>query len=113
MDLERLRQQLATNNFELSQHAERERQNDRIRIEEVREAAATLELLEDYPTDPRGPSCLVGGTTRAGRFLHLVAGNLDRAKALIITLYDPAATDPHQQIWEADFRIRRRRQPHA
>jgi YgiT-type zinc finger domain-containing protein len=31
------------------------------------------DFIEDYPTDPRGPSCLVGGTARA-KPIHVVLG---------------------------------------
>ena len=39
--------------------------------EGVREVLLSGEIIEDYPKDKYGPSCLVYGTTRKGRILHV------------------------------------------
>jgi hypothetical protein len=59
------------------------------------------ELIEDYPTDPRGPSCLILGCTQAGLPIHLVCGHLQEEAFLVITIYRP---DPAQ--W-TDWKIRK------
>lgn len=41
--------------------------------EELIAAFRGADLLEDYPTDPRGPSALALGYTASGRPLHAVA----------------------------------------
>jgi Domain of unknown function (DUF4258) len=41
-----------------------------ISVQELREAIAIGEVIEDYPTDKYGPSCIVFGVTLAGRPLH-------------------------------------------
>ena len=38
-----------------------------IAVHELREAVAAGEVIEDYPNDKYGPSCLVLGFTDAGR----------------------------------------------
>lgn len=60
------------------------------------------EVIEDYPDDPRGPSCLILGWTRDGRALHVQIGYTYMRE--VITAYEP---DEAQWI---DLRQRRRRQ---
>ncbi len=76
--------------YRLSSHAEREREADQIAVQEIEEAllSSTCEVLEDYPDDPRGHSCLVLGFTASGLPLHAVCG-LAREMLIIITLYRP------------------------
>jgi len=52
---------VAAGDYELSEHAEDERQADRIPISEVEHALLGGCILENYPDAPRGPSCLVLG----------------------------------------------------
>jgi Domain of unknown function (DUF4258) len=61
-------------NYEFSGHAEDERQAERISIADVEAALLNGELLEDYPNDPRGPSCLVLGYGIPGYPIHVVCG---------------------------------------
>jgi len=42
-------------------HAERERQAERITTAELETVLRSCDVLEDYPDDPRGHSCLVLG----------------------------------------------------
>ena len=74
MDIEWIRQQIRSENYEFSGHAEDERQNDRIQIAEVEQALLSGEVLEDYPNDPRGPSCLVLGHGNQDYPIHVVCG---------------------------------------
>ena len=60
-----------------------------------------VSLLEDYPIDPRGHSCLILGFTKASLPIHIVCGYLFEEEFLIITLYRP---DPEQWI---DWRTRK------
>jgi hypothetical protein len=52
---------VAEGNYEFSWHAEREREADMIPVRELEEALENWEIIEGYPDDPRGPSCLVLG----------------------------------------------------
>jgi len=63
--------------------------------------AMRSEIVEDYPDDKYGPSCLVLGFTNAGRPLHIQCSYPIRPLVKIITLYEP---DP--DLW-IDFRVRR------
>jgi len=44
----------------------------RISVAEVRQAIASGEVIEDYPDDKYGPSCLISGFTQAERPLHII-----------------------------------------
>ena len=59
------------------------------------------DLVEDYPDDPRGHSCLMLGFGEGGRAIHVVCTPKDEYLA-IITAYLP---DPHE--WAEGFRQRR------
>lgn len=69
--------------------------------EQVRDAILSGEIIEDYPDDKYGPSCLIYGTTRDGKILH-VQCSLD--PVWVITAYDPT-----QELgeWQDDFKRRR------
>jgi hypothetical protein len=96
-----LRQKIDLNQFEFTKHALDQTILRRITIEEVREAMAGGEVIEDYPEDKYGPSCLVFGMTKSGRPIHLQCSHPSRENIKIITLYQP---DPEQWI---DYKVRR------
>lgn len=67
---------------------------------EVETVIMTGEVIEDYPEDARGHSCLMLGFGRDHRPIHVVCAPKDEYLA-IITAYLP---DPNQ--WTPDFRGR-------
>ena len=90
--------------YEFSKHAVDKSIIRVISVAEVEEAiAGQSELIEDYPDDKYGPSCLVLGFTDSGRPLHIQCSYPSRPLVKIITLYEP---DPDEWI---DFRIRKPR----
>lgn len=101
VNINKIKVKLERNEFILSRHAEEEKQTDEISYFEIDEAFEDLEIVEDYPDDPRGNSCLVLGFTQDGRPLHFVLGNLEEEKILIITMYRPGVEE-----W-VDSRLRR------
>jgi Domain of unknown function (DUF4258) len=64
---------IARGQFEFSQHAVDQSIIRHISVQELREAIAVGEVIEDYPDDKYGPSCLVFGLTLARRPLHINA----------------------------------------
>ena len=80
----------ATGNYRLTWHARLEMIKDGISPAELEEALGEdePELLEDYPDDPRGPSCLVLCWTAAKQPLHAVIGYGGR-KLEVVTVYKP------------------------
>jgi hypothetical protein len=85
---ERIREQSRTENVRLTRHAHQEIAEEGIAIDEVLQALCSCEVLENYPTHPRGPCCLVGGMTGAGRQLHVVCTTA-QPSLIIITVYEP------------------------
>lgn len=91
-------------NYEFSKHAERERQADKIAVAELEAALSQCEIIEDYPKDPRGPSCLALGFS-GSRPIHAVcAVKADPAEVLFITVYDPSK---RPEKWSGDYRRRK------
>lgn len=71
-----------------------------IRRSDVRAVIENGEVIEDYPTDVRGPSCLMLGMGTDGRPVHVVCA--PRADYLaVITAYLPDISE-----WSDDFRRR-------
>ena len=69
--VEEIRRKIERNEFEFSRHAVDQTIIWRISVREVREVFANGEVIEDYPEDRYGPSCLIHGTTAAARPLHI------------------------------------------
>jgi hypothetical protein len=88
--------------YEFSKHAVDQSIIRDISVAEVEEAIVNQsEVIEDYPNDKYGPSCLILGFTRTGRPLHVQSSYPSRPLVKIIILYEP---DP--ELW-IDFRVRR------
>ena len=99
--LDEIRHKIEADQFEFSKHAVDQTIIRRISVHEVRETFANAEVIEDYPVDKYGPSCLIFGRTMAGRPLHIQCSYPSRPLIKFITLYEP---DPVRWI---DFKIRR------
>ena len=96
-----IREKIAAGAFEFSQHAVDQIILRAIDFDEVNESIAGGDVIEDYPGDKYGPSCLILGFTHAGRPLHVQVSYPTRPLVKIITVYEP---DPTRWI---DFRTRR------
>ena len=99
--IDELRSKIAANQFEFTKHALDQSILRGITVQELREAIATGEVIEDYPEDKYGPSCLVFGLTKSNRAVHIQCSHPSRELVKIITLYQP---DPEQWI---DYKVRR------
>jgi len=99
MDIELVQDKVRKGEYYWRQHAIERSIEREIGEEEVTEVILKGEIIEEYPEDKYGPSCLIFGRTRGGRPLH-VQCSLPPA-VWIITLYEP---DPNQWI---DFSKRR------
>ena len=86
-----IQQKIKNRKYRLTSHAERERAADRITRQEIEEAllSTTCEVIENYPDDPRGHSCLVLGFNHANQPIHFCCGLTDPDDVIIITLYRP------------------------
>jgi hypothetical protein len=54
MDAQKIRKLIVQGKYELSKHAERERESDMIPVEKLEQALRDCEVIEEYPDDPRG-----------------------------------------------------------
>jgi Domain of unknown function (DUF4258) len=99
--IEEIRKKLSANQFEFSKHAVDQSIVRSISVQEVREVIGKAEVIEDYPEDKYGPSCLIFGRTASGRPLHIQCSYPSRPLIKVITLYEP---DPACWI---DFKTRR------
>jgi len=99
--LEEIRRKIDGDEFEFSRHAVDQTITRRISVREVREVFRNGDVIEDYPEDKYGPSCLIFGRTAAARPLHIQCSYPSRPLPKVITIYEP---DP--ACW-VDFRIRR------
>jgi hypothetical protein len=102
MDLNEIQRLLREGRYEISFHAQQERLEENLDLIQIEAAIIEQgELLEDYPDDPRGESCLVLGFV-GSRPIHLVLGwgtmKTEAQRMLrLITVYTPTPpkwTDP-------------------
>lgn len=88
----------------VSEHGYEELAADGIAVREIVAGALNAEVLEDYPSYPKGPCVLTIQKDRRGSPIHVVWG-IPRGfstPAVLVTAYRP---DPER--WERDFRRRR------
>jgi len=99
--IDEIRTKFAAGEFEFSKHAVDQTIIRRISVTEIREAISRGEIIEDYPDDKYGPSCLIHGQTGSGRAIHVQCSYPSRQLIKIVTVYEP---DPERWI---DFKVRR------
>jgi len=103
INIEAIRAKVKTGKYIISfTHTEKVRLR-KIEAEEIEEAICNGTIIEPYPDDPRGASCLILGFTSRNRPLHVICGRLEEDEILIITAYEP---DPKE--WEADCKMRKK-----
>ena len=99
--LDGIRTKVAARHYEFSRHAVDQSIIRDISVAEIEEAiSGQSEIIEDYPHDKYGPSCLILGFTGAGRPLHVQCSYATRPLVKIITVYEPG-----MDLW-VDFRLR-------
>jgi hypothetical protein len=97
-----IRRKIATRQYEFSKHAVDQAIIRGISVGELEQAISNRsEVIEDYPDDKYGPSCLILGFTIEGRPLHVQCSYPSRPLVKIVTVYEP---DP--ALW-LDFRLRK------
>lgn len=87
MDITTIRRRVKTGEYDLSEHAHRERQEEQITIQDIERTLLKGDILEKYPQDPRGESCLVAGIVK-NKPIHAICG-FRGEKLLIVTVYIP------------------------
>lgn len=87
--LDQIQKCIEKGKWRISYHALKRCDARGIDTEDVLAAIAGGEILEDYPKDPRGASCLVLGHIPAGEPLHVVCSIDKEGWVIIITVYRP------------------------
>ncbi|MBI4559455.1 MAG: DUF4258 domain-containing protein [Candidatus Hydrogenedentes bacterium] len=99
--LDEIRNKIARRQYEFSKHAVDQSIVREISVVEFEEAIANRsEMIEDYPDDKYGPSCLILGFTNTGRAIHIQCSHANRPVIKIITIYEPDS-----DLW-IDLKIR-------
>ena len=100
--LEEIKEKVAARQYEFSKHAVDQSIIRRISVEEIAEAiVSSKEIIEDYPDDKYGPSCLILGFTQNGKPLHIQCSYPSRPLVKLVTIYEP-----DKDLW-IDFRFRK------
>ncbi len=93
MDILEIRSAAQKDQIFFTEHAVRQMAKRNIIDEDVFEIISSGKIIEEYPADKYGPSCLIYGQTVNDRQLHIVCSLPPRVR--IITVYQP---DPAEWI---------------
>lgn len=103
MDIEDIADAIRDSRIRVTDHADREAEEDSLSYADIFASVFQGEVIEDYPDDRPYPSCLVYGNSSEHEPIHSVwAYNSETRRAVLITVYRP---DP--DLW-IGWRARRR-----
>jgi hypothetical protein len=102
MTIERIQKRFKTGNYRMTTHCFERCIERNISPQEIKEAVIAGEIIEEYPVDKYGPSCLICGNTEQDRILH-VQVSVD--PVWVITAYDPTL---RPEKWDSSFKRRQR-----
>ncbi len=92
--LNRYRQKIEQGQFEFSRHALDQSIIRHINVQELREAIAAGDIIEDYPE--YGPSCLIFGLTMTNRPVHIQYFSPDAVEQIQQTIW--IEKKPHRVV---------------
>lgn len=69
--IEEIQEKIKLGEYEYSRHAVDQSILREISNEEIIAVIQSGEIIEDYPQDKYGPSCLIAGSTPKGRWVHV------------------------------------------
>jgi hypothetical protein len=104
LDIGRIRRLVTEGRYGYSRHAERERELDMIYTWELEDALRNGEIIENYPDDPRGASCLVLGFCGPKPIHAVCTIKTEPEELFLITVYDPSK---RPDKWTENYRKRR------
>jgi hypothetical protein len=102
MTIEWIKEQVRKGNYQLKVHAIERASLRGIDPLDIKAALLGGRIIETYPNDARGESCLVYGKNEAGKSIHVVCG-MGYDSLWIITVYEPDSEE-----WEGDVERRRK-----
>lgn len=85
-----IRREIEKQTYEISIHADEERVAEGLTITQVEDALSNCTIIESYPDDPRGESCLAAGFVSPRMPLHAVCGRNSLGHLIFVTVYLPA-----------------------
>lgn len=83
-----IRSEINSESYEISLHADNERLNDELTVNQLEQALMNGEIIEYYQSDTRGESCLVYGVCDDVN-THIVCGKNRQQHLIIVTVYIP------------------------
>jgi len=89
ISLDFVRSEIRNQSYEITLHADEERISDQLTIAELESVLLSGMILEQYPDDQRGESCLILGFSPEGIPVHVVCGKNSLEHLLLITVYVP------------------------
>ncbi len=94
-EIENIVAKIQSRDYEFSRHALNQSIIRDVSVSEIEQAISGNPLMiEDYPNDKYGPSCLILGYTENERPLHIQCSYSSRPLIKIITVYQPSP-----EIW--------------
>jgi len=99
--LEDIKRKVVIGDYRLTLYAFERCVERNVSPDELKDVILSGEIIESYPVDKYGPSCLIYGTTETGRILHV---QCSLEPVWIITVYDPTL---RPEEWDASFKRRR------
>ena len=99
----RIRLKVKSGEYRFTIHSLERRIERSIDKNEIEEAISNGDVIEDYPDDKYGPSCLILGFTKQERPVHV---QCSLEPVWIITCYDPSESPSE---WTENFKKRRQK----
>ena len=87
--LDFIRNEIEKQSYEISLHADGERIADELTVSQLEFILSQCKIIEQYPDDPRGESCLTAGFTPEGTPVHIVCGKNPSEHLILVTVYIP------------------------
>jgi hypothetical protein len=69
--LDGIKRKVAIGDYRLTLHAFERCVERNVSPDELKDVILSEEIIESYPEDKYGPSCLIYGTTETGKILHV------------------------------------------
>lgn len=99
--LDSIKRKVYHGDYRLTLHAFERGVEGNISPEEIKDVIMSREIIENYPEDKYGPSCLIYGITKTGKILPV---QCSIEPVWIITVYDPTLKP---EEWDETFKRRR------
>jgi hypothetical protein len=101
--IEGIQKKVTADNYRFTIHAFERCVERNISPKQVKSAILNGEIIENYPDDKYGPSCLIYGVTGEGKILHV---QCSMEPVWIVTVYDPTL---HPEEWNNEYKRRLKR----